>query len=240
MRATLRVEQQVNEHRRYPMLDMKQEYAGGGELLETAFMYTHFHVYQELPQPEGRGLISGRGGFVQHDLPFFVQYSVDPKTMKIRGFVQHDAGRVNAEQGRRIGRYYGRVLSAMLQEPEGRVGSEELLLGEDRAWLEEANRTGQEYEVESCVDELFEEQARRRPEAVAVECEGRRMATASCRGAASGWRRSCGVAESGWRHWWECVWRGRRSWWWRCWESSKPGRAMCRWTQAIRWNGWRI
>ena len=70
VRATLRVEQQVNEHRRYPMLDMKQEYAGGGELLETAFMYTHFHVYQELPQPEGRGLISGRGGFVQHDLPF--------------------------------------------------------------------------------------------------------------------------------------------------------------------------
>ena len=88
--------------------------------------------------------------------------------------MRHDAGRVNAEQGQRIGRYYGRVLSAMLQEPEGQVGSEGC------CWVKpcvagggEPDRAG--VEVESCVDEFFEEQARRRPEAVAVECEGRRM-----------------------------------------------------------------
>src|SRR5205823_13399108 len=63
VRATRAVEQEVNGHRRYPMLDLKQKYAGGGPLLETAFMYTHFHVYQQLPQT-GRGMTTGRRGHV--------------------------------------------------------------------------------------------------------------------------------------------------------------------------------
>jgi amino acid adenylation domain-containing protein len=104
VRATLAVEQEVNAHRRYPMLDLKQKYAGGGPLLETAFMYTHFHVYQELPQTE-RGMITGRGGYVQHDLPFFVQFSTNPRTLKMKGVVQYDAGRVSREDGGRIARY---------------------------------------------------------------------------------------------------------------------------------------
>src|SRR5205807_9315115 len=51
----------------------------------------------------------------------------------------------------------------------------ELLSEGERSQLQEWNRTTREYPRERCVHELFEEQAERRPEAVAVACGEQRL-----------------------------------------------------------------
>jgi amino acid adenylation domain-containing protein len=63
------------------------------------------------------------------------------------------------------------VLEQMVAEPEQRIGDVSLLKGAEREQvLVEWNRTEAEY-PQRCVHELFEEQAEKRPEAVAVEYE---------------------------------------------------------------------
>src|SRR5581483_8499929 len=64
-----------------------------------------------------------------------------------------------------------RVLAGMVNNPGGRVGELELLgEGERRQVLEEWNRTEREYAREGSIVELFEAQAQRTPENVAVVC----------------------------------------------------------------------
>ena len=72
--------------------------------------------------------------------------------------------------------HYVRVLEEMGRSLETRVGEVGLLSEEERRWLlEEVNRTEREYERQSSVVELFEEQVRRRGKEVAVESEGERL-----------------------------------------------------------------
>jgi amino acid adenylation domain-containing protein len=70
-----------------------------------------------------------------------------------------------------MGRHYLRVLEAMVVDSEQKIGNINLLgEGERRQILDEWNETRQEIPQATLV-ELFEEQARRTPEAVAVACE---------------------------------------------------------------------
>jgi len=69
--------------------------------------------------------------------------------------------------------HYRRILEGVVAEPERRVSELELLSAEERRrLLVEWNDTATDYPRERCVHELFEEQAGRTPEAVAVVYEG--------------------------------------------------------------------
>ena len=75
----------------------------------------------------------------------------------------------------RMVEHWRMVLEEMVDAPERRMGDLSLLRGAEREQvLVEWNRTEAEY-PQRCVHEMFEEQAERRPEAIAVEYEGRRM-----------------------------------------------------------------
>ncbi len=81
------------------------------------------------------------------------------------------------ESAQRICALMGEALSGLVEAleraPERPVRAVEVLpLQERKLLLEEWNRTEAEYFVERCMHELFEEQARRRPEAMAVVYEG--------------------------------------------------------------------
>jgi non-ribosomal peptide synthetase component F len=67
---------------------------------------------------------------------------------------------------------YERVLAAVAANPEQKLGEIEILSVEERTQVVvEWNRTEVEYPFERCVHELFEEQAAKTPEAVAVVFE---------------------------------------------------------------------
>ncbi|HEX9936884.1 MAG TPA: amino acid adenylation domain-containing protein, partial [Longimicrobium sp.] len=69
-----------------------------------------------------------------------------------------------------------RVLEQVAADPDARLSQLELLGGAERALvLEEWNRTTAEYPAELCIHELFEAQAARTPDAVAVLLEGREL-----------------------------------------------------------------
>jgi non-ribosomal peptide synthetase component F len=68
----------------------------------------------------------------------------------------------------RYGRYFEAVLEAMAADETQIVGRLPLLSREERRQLEAWNRTDAAYPREACVHELFEAQAQRTPDAIAV------------------------------------------------------------------------
>ncbi|MGH3592768.1 MAG: condensation domain-containing protein, partial [Pseudonocardiaceae bacterium] len=72
-------------------------------------------------------------------------------------------------------RHWKAVLEGVVANPEGRIGALPLLSAEERRQqLVEWNRTERDF-PRACVHELFEEQARRRGEAIAVVYEGEQV-----------------------------------------------------------------
>jgi non-ribosomal peptide synthetase component F len=82
-----------------------------------------------------------------------------------------DAGTIE-----RMVRHLERLLGEMADKPQARLSQLEILSEAEREQLLVTwNDTVREYPKEKCVHELFEEQAKRQPEAVAVEYEGRAL-----------------------------------------------------------------
>lgn len=71
----------------------------------------------------------------------------------------------------RMIRYYQRLLAILAERPGQQLADVCLLEGEERQQvLVEWNQTRSDFPSEKCVQELFQEQARRTPEALAMEC----------------------------------------------------------------------
>src|SRR5205814_8376382 len=72
----------------------------------------------------------------------------------------------------RLARHLEKVVEEIIRDPEQRVGDVDLLGAEERRQvLEEWNETGVEYPKGKCIQEMFEEQVEKSPEAVAVVYE---------------------------------------------------------------------
>ena len=132
--------------------------------------------------------------------------------------VQH--GSVRRGTIERMVGHFQTLLEGIVADPARRV-SELPLLGEEERErvVVEWNRTEREYPGEEGLVELFEAQAERRPEAVAVVY---RRPAPDLRGAG---RRANQLAQHlrrrGWGRtiWWGSAWSGRWRWWWGCWGS---------------------
>src|SRR5262249_9674683 len=70
----------------------------------------------------------------------------------------------------RIAGYYERLLAAMTEDRIGDLRSEQ-----EQAQIKEWNKTPIAYSREKCINELFEEQVEKTPEAVAVVCEDQQL-----------------------------------------------------------------
>ncbi|MDC0706903.1 amino acid adenylation domain-containing protein [Stigmatella sp. ncwal1] len=77
----------------------------------------------------------------------------------------------------RLAKHYEQLLQAIVAHPDQRITELGMMGEEERRELVEGwNQTGAEYERQKCVHELFEEQAKRTPEALAVR-DGREQVT---------------------------------------------------------------
>ena len=76
----------------------------------------------------------------------------------------------------RLGQHYKELLAAVVENTDKRVSELDFLSpAERRGLLNERNTTAAVYPAEKCVSELFEEQVRRSPEAIALVAEGRQI-----------------------------------------------------------------
>ena len=103
-----------------------------------------------------------------------------------------DAGRVE-----RLLEHWRVILESVAANPDKRLSAIPMLTAaEQRMILHEWNHTERNYPQNQCVHELFEAQARRTPDAVAVQFEGNHLTYGELDPAPGRWRRICGRSAS--------------------------------------------
>ncbi|MEO8035782.1 MAG: AMP-binding protein, partial [Acidobacteriota bacterium] len=163
VKRTFDAEQQMLQHRRYPMAAVKR-LAGGRTLFDAAFNFVHFHVYQEVMQTAGLEVLQHQV-WEETEFPFLAQFSVYPGTSRVELTLIYDSSQFDAEQIQHIAGFYQRSL-------ELRDGS--LLPAGEVALLEEWGRR-RAYDEAPRLDHWFEEQVRRDPSRIALRCEGEEL-----------------------------------------------------------------
>ncbi|MFN6478154.1 non-ribosomal peptide synthetase [Nostoc sp. DedQUE07] len=160
-------EREMLPHRRYPLAEIQRS-LGGEPLFETAFNFTHFHVYEQLLELDNLQLLGGKF-FEQTNFTFLAQFSVSPNSSDITLNLKYDSCELSTEQINRISDYYLRVLAVMAKEPQGRYELYSLVSCEERhQLLVEWNNTAVEYPQDKCIHQLFEAQVEQTPNATAV------------------------------------------------------------------------
>jgi len=109
---------------------------------------------------------------------------------------------------------------------------------ERRQILVEWNATAADYPRDRCVHQLFEEQARRAPDAVALACGQRRLSYRELNAQANRLAHHLLGLGVGPDFWLACAWSAPLRWSSPSSPSSRPAGPICRWTHATRANGW--
>lgn len=160
-------ENELLPFRRYPIQELQRVH-GAEQLFDTVFNYTHFHVTDRLRGVEGLEVLEV-DGTEQTYYPLTVQFNMDHLSSRIELALDYRTMELGEEQAREIAGYYSRVLAAMSAEPEARHEAVCLLSNEEqRRLLVGLNETAAPFSAEKCVQQLFEEQVERAPEATAV------------------------------------------------------------------------
>jgi amino acid adenylation domain-containing protein len=107
--------------------------------------------------------------------PVDVTFSISEENNVIKGSVEY-AEFIGAGVIRRLVEHYRRALEEMVRDPEQRISRIEFLTqAERRQLLEEWNQTDEAFPLERGYSQLFEEQARKTPDRIAVACGDRRL-----------------------------------------------------------------
>jgi amino acid adenylation domain-containing protein/FkbM family methyltransferase len=151
-------------HRRFPLGEMQRAFAGGGRLADVYFNYLDFHVLDT-------ELVNVETSIDDSPNEFPLSVTTHPGLLALISRPQ-DVSPANRE---RLGRMYRAVLEAMIADPFGDATASYLPEGEREFVLCDGNRTEVELPA-TTLPELFELQARRTPDAVAVvDTDGSRI-----------------------------------------------------------------
>ena len=101
---------------------------------------------------------------------------VRPVPSGLRAVLEFNSELFSPDFARQILQHWHAVLVDVAANPARRLAEISMLSPAERhRVLVEWNRTGRDYPRDKCVHELFQEQAERKPDAVAVECEGQSL-----------------------------------------------------------------
>jgi amino acid adenylation domain-containing protein len=174
VRNTFEVEQEMLPFRRFPLAEL-QRLRNGKPLFETTFNYVHFYVYQNLGSLPNIQVLKEKE-FADTNYPFKVSFSLDLATSRVQLALGYMKSEFCDEQVQAISSYYANALTAMANDPMGRYEAVSLLSpSEHRQVVVEWNETKVDYERDECIHHLFEAQAARTPEAVAVKFEEQQL-----------------------------------------------------------------
>src|SRR5262249_48219204 len=103
---------------------------------------------------------------------FDLQLTINEDQEKLSGFFTYNAGLFEAETIERLVGHWHTLLAALLAQPDQPIATLPLLTLAQRAQMLVAwNATQTPYPQERCIQQLFEDQVARTPEAVAVSDE---------------------------------------------------------------------
>jgi len=140
VRSVFEWERQALPHRRFPLADIQKMF-GGKPLFETAFNYTHFHVYQAITNVAGLEVLDTTFSAPTH-IAFAANFSRDLDNGAILLSLDYRSETIPNRQASDIGRYYRTALESLTAVPEGSCQRLSFLSGETRKQvLETWNRT---------------------------------------------------------------------------------------------------
>jgi len=146
-----------------------------GPLFQTMFVF--LNEGQELEAPEGLAFsgIELNHGTEKNDLTL----QVVEQHNRLVGSLSYSTDLFDESTIRRMTAHWQRVLEAIVADPEQLLRDVELLSTDERSqMLREWNATGSDFPENICLQELFEMQVARTPDAVAVSFEGQRLSYA--------------------------------------------------------------
>ncbi len=167
VKQTFNAEQEMMPHRRFPLSEV-QKLAGGRPLFESAFDFVHFHVYKNLQGLRGLDLAEGHY-FEANNLTSYTTFMLDVTSTKLELHIDYDPNALCRRQIEAITDYYLHTLRAMATDANGRYEQfSPLAPAELEQMLGEWNATREDYPRDACLHELFERQANKTPNALAL------------------------------------------------------------------------
>ena len=174
VRRTFEAEREMLPYRRYPLGRLQQQ-AGGENLFDSCFNFTHFHIYNSFESFDELDVL-GVNSVVQTNFTLMANFNINTVDASVDVDLGFDLARLSDEQCEAITGYYARTLEAMAADSSAPVEQDSLLSGDERRrLLVEWNDTREEFPLDLCFHELFERQAARTPDAVAVSGGARRL-----------------------------------------------------------------
>jgi|GEM_PF-1333719 len=188
IRRIFKSELDMLPHRRYASAHLQTEW-GGKPLFEVVFNYINFHVYDELDQLEGIKFLGGKITDPFH-YPLAVTFRVN--SWGIHGSAalhDEDQGIINPHSGQKadkllvvlnynnmltheqvktIGEYYTIILNQIVNQPDASYLQQNILSTQDKNLINRLSQTYKSYPNHLCLHHLFEQQAIKTPDALAV------------------------------------------------------------------------
>ncbi len=150
------------------------EVPAGNPLFESLLVFENYPVSDELRNSHWGGLsVRGVESHEQTNYPLTVAV-VPAATVGLK--FQYDRSRFERQTIERMAGHLQTVLEGVVSAPGSRLSELPLLTGKERRQLlVEWNDTAADYPRDKCIHQLFEEQVRRTPDAVAVVFEDREL-----------------------------------------------------------------
>ena len=164
---------ELRQHEHSPLVDVQawSQLPPNTPLFETLLVYENYPD-REGTQAEGEDLVLERS-VGQTNLPLTLV--VVPGEQLAIHFSYHGA-RFAPDAMRRLSGHLKRLLEGIAARPDSPLGELEMLTAEEiHRQVVEWNATEVLYPRDACVHELFEEQVRRDPDAVALSCDGEQV-----------------------------------------------------------------
>jgi amino acid adenylation domain-containing protein len=161
-------ELKVAPHQNYPYLQVMRD-SKSAPTVETVFNYINFHVYDELHRLPGIEVLGGKG-FERTNFPLTTHVIHQQETLRL--LFAFDSKRLSITQTERLASYYLVVLRVMAAQPASLHHLSDCMSQQERrqvlfVW----NDTAEDFPINKCLHEVFEEQVERTPEATALEFE---------------------------------------------------------------------
>ena len=210
------------EHSSLVDLQGWSEVPAGSPLFESLLVFENYPVSEELRRSRWGGLRVG-GVETHEQTNYSLIVAVFPGT-EVGLRLQYDRSRFERATIERLAGHLQTLLEGIVSAPESRLSQLPLLTDQERQQLlVDWNDTAADYPQNQCLHQLFEEQAGRTPEAVAVVFEDRQLTYAQLNARANQLCIICVGWASARRCWWGCAWSGRWRWSWGCWAFSRRG-----------------
>jgi len=174
-----------------------EQVTGGGPEAEASFCHVAFDFERQPPKSSAAGVSFSLNERYTCIDRFKIKLSFFQKEDSIAAEFHYDAGLIPAEHVELLAGQFRRLLESVVNDPEAPVGELEMLSEAEREQVAAAGGGARkEPATETCVHRLFEEQAEKRPQEVALVFEEHRLTYAELNARANQLAhhlRACGV-----------------------------------------------